>query len=191
MTARLGILLSGSGTTYAAVAEAIAANRLAAEIAVVVASKPGIGGIARAQANGHPVVVAADPDAVTAALTDHGAEWVAMCGWLKSWDPPTRFAGRTVNVHPALLPAFGGKGMYGRHVHAAVIARGCTLSGCTIHLVAGHYDSGPILAQQAVPVAADDTAETLQTRVQAAERSLYPQVLADLITGRLRPRNCP
>ena len=191
MTARLGILLSGSGTTYAAIAEACAAGRIPAEIAVVIASKPGLGGIARAQANGHPLVVASAPDAVTAALIDHGATWVAMCGWLKSWDPPAAFAGRTTNIHPSLLPAFGGKGMYGHHVHDAVLARGCAISGCTVHLVAGGYDSGPILAQQAVPVLPDDTSARLQARVQATERSLYPQVLADLITGRLRPRTSP
>jgi phosphoribosylglycinamide formyltransferase 1 len=88
-------------------------------------------------------------------------------------------------VHPSLLPAFGGIGMYGRRVHAAALARGVRLSGCTVHLVAGGYDSGPIVAQQAVPVAPDDTVDTLQARVQAAERELYPTALAHLIAGTL------
>lgn len=183
---RLGILLSGSGTTYENLAEACADGRLAADIAVVIASKPGLGGAARAERRGHPVVVAAEPAAVTAALLAHGAEWVAMCGWLKYWDPPTPFAGRTLNIHPSLLPAFGGRGMFGHHVHAAVLAHGCTLSGCTVHLVGGGYDSGPIIAQKAVPVQDDDTPASLAARVQAAERVLYPQALAALLAGRVR-----
>ena len=128
------------------------------------------------------------PEAVTAALLAHGAEWVAMCGWLRYWDPPAPFAGRTVNIHPGLLPAFGGKGMYGAKVHAAVLAHGCTVSGCTAHLVAGGYDTGPILAQSVIPVLIDDDAARLGARVQGAERELYPEVVAALITGRLTQR---
>ena len=181
MSARLGILLSGSGSTYANLVAAIADGRLPAEIAVVISSKPGTGGLDKAALYGHPTAVAADADAVTAALRAHGAQWVAMCGWLKYWDPPADFRGRTVNIHPALLPAFGGRGMYGRTVHESAIAHGVKISGCTVHLVAGGYDSGPILAQTAVAVAPDDTADTLQARVQAAERDLYPRALADLL----------
>ncbi len=181
MAARLGILLSGSGSTYVNLAEAISSGRLPAEIAVVISSKPGTGGLAKAASYGHPTVIAAAADEVTAALRTHGAQWVAMCGWLKYWDPPAEFRGRTINIHPALLPAFGGPGMYGRAVHESAIAHGVKISGCTVHLVAGGYDSGPILAQTAVAVAPDDTADTLQARVQAAERELYPRVLADLL----------
>ncbi len=177
MRERLAILLSGSGTTYANLVQA----GLELDIAVVVASRPDAGGLARAAEFGHPAVVAADGDAVTAALRAHCATWVAMCGWLRFWDPPADFRGRTVNIHPSLLPAFGGRGMYGRRVHEAVLAHGVRITGCTVHLVQGGYDSGPILDQEAVRVAPDDTADTLMARVQAAERILYPRVLRNLV----------
>jgi phosphoribosylglycinamide formyltransferase 1 len=181
MPARLGILLSGSGSTYANLVDAIADGRLSAEIVVVVSSKADAGGVERARANGHPVVIASDSATVTAALLAHRCEVVAMCGWLKFYDPPSSLRGRVVNIHPSLLPAFGGKGMYGIHVHRAVIAAGARETGCTAHLVSGDYDSGPHLAHLRVPVLPDDTAESLQARVQAAERTLYPQVLGALI----------
>ena len=181
MRPRLAILLSGSGTTYANLAEAVRDGRLPAEIAVVVSSKPGTGGLDKAAAYGHPTAVASAPDAVTAVLRAHRARWVAMCGWLKYWDPPAEFRGYTLNVHPSLLPAFGGPGMYGRRVHETVIAQGVKTTGCTVHEVSGGYDSGRILAQRAVPVAPDDTPDTLQVRVQAAERDLYLHVLTQLL----------
>jgi phosphoribosylglycinamide formyltransferase-1 len=184
--ARLGILLSGSGSTYANLADRIADGTLAAEIAVVVASRADAGGIERAKQRGHPVVVAREAAAVTAALRAHRAEFVAMCGYMRFWDPPGEFAGKTVNVHPALLPAFGGKGMYGHHAHEAVIAAGCKISGCTVHLVAGDYDRGPIIAQRAVPVLDSDDADALAARVQAAERAVYPGAIAALMAGRVR-----
>ncbi len=182
-TARLGILLSGSGTTYDNLARAIAAGSLYAEVAVVVASRADAGGIALARAHGHPVVVASAQDEVTASLRAHGAQWVAMCGWLRFWDPPADFVGKTVNIHPSLLPDFGGKGMYGLRVHQAVLAAGVGRSGCTVHLVTGDYDSGPVLGRTEVPVLADDTAETLQRRVQEAERELYPRVIAGMLAA--------
>jgi len=177
MAPRLGILLSGSGTTYANLELAITDGRLRATIAVVVSSRADAGGLEFAANHGRPAVVATTPDAVTAALLAHGAEAVAMCGYLRFWDPPATFAGRAFNIHPSLLPAFGGRGMYGLRVHQAVIDAGATISGCTVHRVAGHYDSGPILAQREVPVLPGDSAEALQARVQAAERALYPAAL--------------
>jgi phosphoribosylglycinamide formyltransferase-1 len=181
MPARLGILLSGSGSTYANLVDAIASGALAAEIAVVVSSKADAGGVTRARGCGHPVVIASEAAAVTTALMDHRCDVVAMCGWLRFYDPPPELHGRVVNIHPSLLPAFGGKGMYGIHVHRAVIASGARESGCTAHLVTGDYDSGPHLGQVRVPVLADDTPEALQARVQAAERELYPQVVRQVI----------
>src|SRR5258708_2273661 len=137
MPARLGILLSGSGSTYANLVEAIRAGRLPAEIAVVIASRADAGGLQRARDYGHPTRVAAEPAAVSAALRAHRAEWVAMCGWLRYYDPPPELRGRVINIHPSLLPAFGGKGMFGLHVHRAVIAARATFSGCSVHLVSG------------------------------------------------------
>lgn len=180
MRARLGILLSGSGTTYQNLAERCADGSLPAEIAVVVASRAEAGGVGRARRLGHPCVVATDP---AEALRAHRVQVVAMCGWMRFWDPPADFAGRTVNVHPSLLPAFGGKGMYGLRVHAAVLAQGCAVTGCTVHLVAGSYDSGPVLLQRQVPVLPGDTPETLAGRVQAAEREAYPEAIAKLIAS--------
>ncbi len=164
MMARLGILISGGGSTYANLVRDTA-------------------GCALARGFGHPLVIAAEPTAVTAALSAHRVGWVAMCGWLKYWDPPPPFAGRTINIHPSLLPAFGGPGLYGDRVHAAVIAARVGESGCTVHLVAGGYDSGPVVAQSRVPVTPDDTIATLRERVQAAERDLYPRALAGLIAA--------
>ncbi len=189
MSARLGILLSGSGTTYANLARQIAAGLIAAEVAVVVSSRPGVGGLELAAANGHPSCVADSAEAVTAALRAAAVEHVAMCGWMRFWDPPADWQGRTVNVHPSLLPAFGGRGMYGRRVHTAVLAAGCKVSGCTVHLVSGDYDSGAILAQQTVPVRPDDDVLALEARVQAAERELYPRVVAALVSGGIVERD--
>jgi len=179
MKPRLGILLSGSGTTYQNLADRIADGSLSVEIAVVVASRADAYGIERAQKLGHPWVVAKDP---AEALRAQRAEWVAMCGWMRYWDPPAPWAGRTLNVHPSLLPSFGGKGMYGHHVHEAVLKHGCRVSGCTVHLVQGGYDSGPIIDQLAVRVEDGDTPDTLAARVQAAERALYPAAIARAIS---------
>ena len=181
MTARLGILLSGSGSTYANLVAQIAAGRLDAEIGVVISSRADAYGLERAKTFGHPSAVTSKADEITAILQDHRCTWVAMCGWLKFYDPPAGLRGKVLNVHPALLPAFGGKGMYGHHVHEAVLKAGQPMSGCTVHFVAGAYDSGPILAQRVVPVRKDDTPETLAQRVQEAERHIYPLVLQSLI----------
>jgi phosphoribosylglycinamide formyltransferase-1 len=183
---RLGILLSGLGSTYANLVEAIQDGRLRATIAVVVSSRAEAGGLALARSLGHAAVVASEPAAVSAALAAHQAEWVAMCGWMRYWDPPAPWQGRTLNIHPSLLPAFGGRGMYGLRVHQAVLAAGCRETGCTAHLVGGGYDTGPILAQRSVAVAPGDTAERLQERVQAAERALFPAVLQAAMAGGLR-----
>lgn len=183
MSTRLGILLSGSGSTYANLVDAIAAGLLPAQISVVVSSKADAGGVERARAYGHPLVIASDAAAVSAALLAHRCDLVAMCGWLKFYDPPAALRGRVVNIHPSLLPDFGGKGMYGIHVHRAVLAAGAGESGCTAHLVSGDYDSGPHLGQRRVPVLPDDTPERLQARVQEAERVLYPEVLGRLIAS--------
>ena len=183
MPKRVGILLSGSGSTYANVVEHIAQGSLSAEIAVVISSRPGVQGLERAQRYGHPQVIAKSSAEVTAALLAHQVDWVVMCGWLLFWDPPSPFIGRTINIHPSLLPRFGGKGMYGLHVHRAVIAAQEKKSGCTVHQVSGAFDSGRIIAQAEVPVLPDDTPELLQARVQVTERELYPRVLQQLISS--------
>jgi formyltetrahydrofolate-dependent phosphoribosylglycinamide formyltransferase len=111
---------------------------------------------------------------------------VCMAGWLCLLDLPQRYQGRVMNIHPALLPSFGGRGMYGRKVHEAVLAHGCKISGCTVHFVDGAYDTGPIIIQRACPVLEDDTPESLAHRVFEEEKIAYPQAIQLFQQGRLR-----
>jgi folate-dependent phosphoribosylglycinamide formyltransferase PurN len=122
---------------------------------------------------------------VFGACRDAGATLVVMAGWLHLLPVPGDFADRTINIHPSLLPAFGGKGFHGLHVHRGVLARGCTVSGCTVHLVDDEYDHGRILVQRTVPVLADDTAESLAARVFAAECVALPEAIGRFAAGSL------
>jgi folate-dependent phosphoribosylglycinamide formyltransferase PurN len=114
------------------------------------------------------------------------AELVVLAGFLARLEIPDDFAHRVMNIHPALIPAFCGHGMHGRHVHAAVLERGCTVSGCTVHFCDNEYDHGPIILQRCVPVESDDTPETLAARVFAAECVAYPEAIRRYAAGRLR-----
>src|SRR5262245_7485954 len=108
-----------------------------------------------------------------------------MGGFLKLWTIPERWRGRVMNIHPALLPSFGGKGMHGRHVHEAVLAAGCKVSGCTVHFVDATYDTGPIILQRTCPVLEDDTLESLAGRVFEEEKLAYPEAIRLFAEGRL------
>jgi phosphoribosylglycinamide formyltransferase 1 len=110
-----------------------------------------------------------------------GADFICLCGWLKRLVIPAAWEGRILNVHPSLLPAFGGEGMYGMHVHRAVVAAGVPETGCTIHLVDNQYDHGRVLAQARVPVLASDSPEDVQKRVYEQEMRLYPEALAEFL----------
>jgi phosphoribosylglycinamide formyltransferase-1 len=112
-----------------------------------------------------------------------GARAAALCGWLKKLVVPEGWEGRIVNIHPGLLPRFGGPGMYGMHVHRAVLASGAEVSGCTVHVVDDLYDHGRILAQATVPVLPGDAPEDLQKRVYAQEMALYPEALRNFLLG--------
>jgi phosphoribosylglycinamide formyltransferase-1 len=179
---RLAVLVSGGGRTLENLIEEAAAGRLAAEIVVVVSSRADARGVAVARRAGLPVHVLPPPAAdrsawsgrVFGACREAQADLVVLAGFLHLLDIPADFAGRVINIHPSLLPAFGGRGFHGRHVHAAVLARGCTVSGCTVHLVDAEYDHGGILLQESVPVLADDTPESLAARVFAAECRTLP-----------------
>jgi formyltetrahydrofolate-dependent phosphoribosylglycinamide formyltransferase len=194
---RVAVLLSGSGTSLENLFERIDAGELPAEIAVVIASRADAGGLARARRRGVPAVAVprkelrdarAFNDALHAELARHRVDVVALLGFLSPFE--TRgFAGRTINVHPALVPAFSGKGFYGARVHEAVLARGCKLSGATVHFCDDEYDHGPIILQEAVPVLDGDTPDTLAARIQAVERRLVPEALRLLAEGRLRVEN--
>jgi phosphoribosylglycinamide formyltransferase-1 len=188
---RLAVLLSGSGRTLENLLDRIAAGRLAATVAIVVASRPEVRGVDIARRAGVPVEVlpregrstAAWSEAIFAACRSASAELVVMAGFLHLLEIPADFAGRVINIHPSLLPAFGGRGFHGMHVHRAVLDRGCTVSGCTVHLVDNEYDHGRILLQRTVPVLPDDTAESLAARVFAAECQALPEAITLLAAG--------
>lgn len=184
MIPRLAVLLSGSGSTLQNLIDRIADGRLSASIVGVVSSRADVLGVERARNAGLPVaVVPWKSDGVFDALRNWRPDFVVLAGWVHLLRIPADFASKVVNVHPSLLPAFGGQGMYGRHVHAAVLASGARVSGCTVHFADDTYDTGPIIHQTTVPVLDDDTPDTLAARVQAAEREAYPEALTRLAAG--------
>ena len=190
---RLAVLLSGSGRTLENLLEQIDAGRLPAEVAVVVSSRPDVRGVKIAERAGLPVRVLppggqgveAWSDAIFAACRQARADLVVMAGFLHLVRIPRGFAGRVINIHPSLLPAFGGQGFHGMHVHRAVLERGCTVSGCTVHLVDDEYDHGRVLLQESVPVLADDSPESLAARVFAAECQTLPEAIRRIAAGLL------
>lgn len=185
---RLAVLLSGSGTTLENLYDEITAGRLAAEIIVVLSSRADAFGLERARRHSTPTVTVerkafgtwrAHADAVWAALAGQRFDGVVLAGYMCRITVPAALTGKILNIHPALLPDFGGKGMFGHHVHEAVLAAGIPETGCTVHVVDDQYDHGPVLARARVPVLPGDTVDGLAARVQAAERALYPQVIQD------------
>lgn len=188
---RLAVLLSGAGRTLANLLDWTAAGRLAAKVEVVIASRGDVGGVGIASAAGIPVRVLPPADRSIAAWSDEifgvcraaGVDLVVLAGFLHLLRIPADFAGRVINIHPSLLPAFGGRGFHGMHVHRAVLARGCTISGCTVHLVDEEYDHGRILLQRTVPVLPDDTPESLAARVFAAECRALPIAIARFVAS--------
>ncbi len=184
---RLAVFISGRGTTLANLIDRIQDGRLRnIRIDLVVSSRSGVRGVDIARAAGLPLEVirrrdhvdeAAFSAALTAAVDRAGVDLVALAGFLCHWQLPAHWQGRVLNIHPALLPRFGGRGFYGEHVHRAVLSAGERESGCTVHLVDEEYDHGPIVAQVRVPVHPEDTPASLAARVMAVERELYPEVL--------------
>jgi len=179
---RLAVLVSGGGTNLQALLDALRESPLA-RVARVISNRPDAGALARARQAGVPATVLRDPgDAaeLLAALGD--AHLVVLAGYLKLVPAPviSRFRGRMINIHPALLPDFGGPGMYGRRVHAAVLASGAKESGATVHFADEEFDRGAIIAQEKVHVEPGDTPETLAARVLEAEHRLLPRVVLDL-----------
>jgi formyltetrahydrofolate-dependent phosphoribosylglycinamide formyltransferase len=192
---RLAVLVSGGGTTLQNLLDRIGAGALRAEIAVVIASRSDAFGLERARRAGLPALAVprkayadaeAFNDALHAALEPFAVDLVVLAGFLSLFQPRTRYAGRVLNIHPALIPAFCGPGFYGDKVHRAVLASGVRVSGCTVHFADDQYDHGPIILQGAVPVLDDDTPETLAARVHGVENELYPQAIALWADDRLR-----
>jgi phosphoribosylglycinamide formyltransferase-1 len=181
---RVAVLVSGGGTNLQALLDVLHDSPIA-RIARVISNRPTAGALARARRAGVPTTVlkdAGDPAELLAALGAADAQLVVLAGYLKLIHPSVvaRFRGRMINIHPALLPDFGGPGMYGHHVHAAVLARGATESGATVHFVDEEFDRGAIVEQERVPVLSGDTPETLAARVLEAEHRLLPRVVLGL-----------
>lgn len=191
---RIAVLLSGSGTSLENLFDRSDDGSLPAEVVLVLASREDAGGLARALRRNVPAVavprkkfpdVKSFNDALHAELERHDVDLVALLGFLSLFETRGRFDGRTINVHPALIPAFSGHGFYGHRVHEAVLESGAKLTGATVHFVDAEYDHGPIILQEAVPVEDDDTPDTLAARVQAAERRIVPEAIRLFAEGRL------
>ena len=192
---RMAVLLSGSGTTLQNFIDRIADGRLKAQIVQVVSSKADAFGLERSRRAGLPAAVVERKQCATIPefsqkLFDHcrqaKAELVCLAGFLQLVRIPEDFQGRVLNIHPALIPAFCGKGYYGHHVHEAALAVGVKVSGCTVHFVDNEYDHGPIILQRTVPVLDDDTPDSLAARVFVQECEAYPEAIRLFADGRLQ-----
>jgi phosphoribosylglycinamide formyltransferase-1 len=192
----IAVLASHEGTTLQAILDTCGGGMLNARVVIVISNNADSGALGRARAAGvahahlsgrtHPDAEALDR-AILGALEAVAADVILLAGYMKKLGPLTlgRYAGRVLNTHPALLPKYGGKGMYGMNVHRAVLAAGEVESGATVHLVDGEYDTGPIVAQRRVGVLLGDTPETLAERVQACERRLVVAFFADVVHGKV------
>jgi phosphoribosylglycinamide formyltransferase 1 len=196
MALKLGFFASHTGSNMQAIVDACRDGRLAAEPCVVVSNNRGSEALERASRENIPAChlsskTHADPDALDVAilqtLRDHEVELVVLAGYMRKIGPKTLMAycGRILNIHPALLPKFGGKGMYGMRVHEAVVAAGDKETGVTVHVATEDYDQGPIVAQCRVPVLGCDTPETLAKRVLAREHEFFVETLSGIAEGRI------
>lgn len=191
---RLGVLISGGGTTLGNFANRIESGDLNADVVSVIASNSACGGIAKAASFGFPCEVMSRRDHASVAefsekifsnLRAANVELVLLSGFLSLIEIPPDFEYRVLNIHPGLIPAFCGKGFYGHHVHEAVIERGAKISGCTVHFADNIYDHGPIVLQRTVPVLDDDTPDSLAARVFVEECEAYPESVRRFASGRL------
>jgi phosphoribosylglycinamide formyltransferase-1 len=193
----IAVLISGGGTTLKNLIERKRRSELPVEFRLVVSSNPAAKGLALAQAESIPTEVIrrrsfsdGESHSLTMfeAIRGSGARWVIMGGYLEHLLIPVDFENRVVNIHPSLIPAFCGKGMYGLHVHQAAIDFGVKISGCTVHFVDNQYDHGPILLQRACEVLEGDTAETLQKRVFELECQALPEAIAQIAISQEKSR---
>ena len=193
---RVAVLASGAGTTLQAVIDAAESGALDAELVVVISNNSGSGALERARRHGIPARhlsgrTHAEPEALdratAAALAEHRPDLVLLAGYMRKLGTHTlgAYRGRVLNTHPALLPRHGGQGLYGSHVHEAVIAAGDRITGVSVHLVDENYDTGPVIAQCEVPVEPRDDAAALAARVQAVERRFLVEVLQGIADRRI------
>jgi phosphoribosylglycinamide formyltransferase-1 len=191
---RLAVCVSGEGTTLQNLIDQIRLRRLKAELVQVVASRPRIGAIARAESAKIPLALAnynarsrtEFSNSVFEPIRHSKADLVILAGFLALVKIPPDYKGRVLNVHPSLIPSFCGKGFYGSKVHEAALATGVKISGCTIHFADDSYDTGPIIAQRAVPVLENDTIDTLSARVFTEECKALPEAISLYAEGRLK-----
>jgi formyltetrahydrofolate-dependent phosphoribosylglycinamide formyltransferase len=190
---RICVLAGGGGRTFQNLLDRSRDGTLPAEVVLLIASREGIGAIDRAEQAGVPVQVVSrreDPVACGELVVEmafaHGVDLVCLAGWMSLIRLPDPWQGKTMNIHPALLPSFGGRGMYGMRVHRAVLAAGCRVSGCTVHFVNNEYDEGPVVLQRICPVVPGDTPESLAARVFEQECIAYPQAIRLFAEDRLR-----
>jgi phosphoribosylglycinamide formyltransferase 1 len=195
MAIRIAVLVSGSGTTLQNILGHIEGGTLDGKVCVVIASRANVFGLERARKNDIPAVTVSRKESASAAdfqtglwsaIREHKPDLVVLAGFMSLLDVPDDYVNRIMNVHPALIPSFCGKGMYGHHVHEAVLDFGAKVSGATVHFVDQEYDHGPIIMQGVVPVEEGDDADALAERVQAKERELYPQAIQSFAEGRIR-----
>jgi phosphoribosylglycinamide formyltransferase-1 len=191
---RIAFLLSGAGTTLANLLDRMDAGEVPGELAIVVSDRPDAKGLDVARGRGIEVAVvdrrayadrAAFSQALESTLRTYGPDLVVLGGFLSVFHVPPDLKGRILNVHPSLLPDFGGEGFYGMRVHRAVLESGADVTGCTVHVVTDDVDHGPIVEQLEVPIAPDESAESLAEKVRQAERELYPRCIALFLEGRL------
>jgi phosphoribosylglycinamide formyltransferase 1 len=191
---RVAVCVSGEGTTLQNLIDQARTRRLKAEVVQVVASRPRIGAIARAEAAGIPLALAnynarsktEFSTSVFEPIRHSQADLVILAGFLPLIKIPPEYKGRVINVHPSLIPSFCGKGFYGSKVHKGVLEMGVKVSGCTIHFADDDYDNGPIIAQRPVPVLEDDTSDTLAARVFKEECKALPEAITLYAEGRLK-----
>lgn len=191
----IAVLISGGGRTLRNLIQRADADNLDVDIRLVISSSRAAGGLNHARASSiESLVVAPDecrsPEAFSQAVFEPcrqaGVQLVVMAGFIKHVPIPGDFENRVVNIHPGLIPAFCGHGFYGHRVHSAVLEYGAKMSGCTVHFVDNQYDHGPIILQRTVPVADDDTADTLAERVFELECEAYPDSLQLIAEGRVQ-----
>lgn len=194
---RLGFFASGSGSNFEAVAQRCQSGELGADSAVVVCNVPEAGVFQRAEKLGVPAYLVRRDDfaegpafaaRLLEILREHGVELILMAGYLRKLPGALlrAYPNRVLNIHPALLPSFGGKGLYGRRVHEAVLEAGCRVTGVTVHLADEKYDHGPIVLQRAVEVREGDTPESLAARVLEVEHQIYGDAVKLFVQNRVR-----
>ncbi|MCF7954369.1 MAG: reverse transcriptase-like protein [Phycisphaerae bacterium] len=191
---RLGVLLSGGGTTMVNIQKEIEAGRLNAEIVVVISSLSTVRGVELAKKMGLKLEIVRKKDfdgvdsfsaRIEDIITEANVDLVVQAGWLCLWKIPDAFENRVMNIHPALLPSFGGQGMWGHHVHEAVVKQGCKVSGCTVHFCTNEYDKGPIIVQKGCSINDQDDADAVAAKVFNQECIAYPDAIRLFSEGRL------